>query len=43
MHVHTATGLRGVPVTFGGVTINDGSWIYADKDGILVSETELKL
>jgi RraA family protein len=30
-------GLRDVPVTFGGVTIRPGDWLYADKDGIIVS------
>ncbi len=36
-------GLRDVPVTFGGVTFRPGDWVYADKDGILVSPEELKL
>eukprot|EP00197_Chlamydomonas_leiostraca_P006244 CAMPEP_0202862970 /NCGR_PEP_ID=MMETSP1391-20130828/3806_1 /ASSEMBLY_ACC=CAM_ASM_000867 /TAXON_ID=1034604 /ORGANISM="Chlamydomonas leiostraca, Strain SAG 11-49" /LENGTH=233 /DNA_ID=CAMNT_0049542565 /DNA_START=30 /DNA_END=731 /DNA_ORIENTATION=- len=36
-------GLRDVPVTFGGVTIKPGDWVYADKDGILVSSTQLSL
>jgi RraA family protein len=36
-------GLRDVPVSFAGATIKPGDWVYADKDGILVSETELKL
>jgi len=36
-------GLRDVPVTFAGAIIKPGDWVYADKDGILVSETELKL
>ena len=36
-------GLRDVPVTFAGATIKPGDWVYADKDGILVSETQLKL
>jgi regulator of ribonuclease activity A len=36
-------GLRDVPVTFGGVTFKPGDWVYADKDGILVSPEELKL
>lgn len=29
-------GLRDVPVTFAGVTVRPGDWIYADMDGILV-------
>lgn len=36
-------GLRDVPVTFGGATFRPGDWVYADKDGILVSPEELKL
>jgi regulator of ribonuclease activity A len=30
-----------VPVTFGGVTFRPGSWLYADSDGVVVSEREL--
>lgn len=36
-------GLRDVPVSFGGVSFKPGDWVYADKDGILVSPEELKL
>ena len=36
-------GLRDVPVTVAGVTVRPGDWVYADKDGVLVSPTELKL
>lgn len=36
-------GLRDVPVHFAGVTIKPGDWVYADGDGVIVSETELKL
>jgi regulator of ribonuclease activity A len=36
-------GLRDVPVSFAGVTVKPGDWVYADGDGVLVSETELKL
>ena len=36
-------GLRNVPVAFGGVIFQPGDWVYADKDGILVSPEELKL
>ncbi|CAD7703074.1 unnamed protein product [Ostreobium quekettii] len=36
-------GLRDVPVTFGGVTFCPGQFLYADGDGILVSEEELKV
>ncbi|GLC49200.1 hypothetical protein PLESTB_000193100 [Pleodorina starrii] len=36
-------GQRDVPVTFGGVTVHPGDWVYADGDGILVSKEELTL
>ena len=35
-------GDKNVPVTFAGQTINSGDWIYADRNGIVVSRTELK-
>uniref|UniRef100_A0A061SPP2 4-hydroxy-4-methyl-2-oxoglutarate aldolase n=1 Tax=Tetraselmis sp. GSL018 TaxID=582737 RepID=A0A061SPP2_9CHLO len=34
-------GLRSVPVSFAGVTVRPGDYIYADKDGILVSAEPL--
>ena len=34
-------GRRDIPVTFGGVTIRPGDWVYADEDGILVAEQKL--
>lgn len=34
-------GQRGVPVTFLGVTVRPGEWIYADADGVLVSARPL--
>lgn len=36
-------GEAGVPVIFGGVTFTSGSWLYADGDGIVVSDSELRL
>lgn len=30
-----------VPVSFGGVTFRAGEWLYADEDGVIVSETAL--
>jgi RraA family protein len=36
-------GQRDVPVAFAGVTVKPGDWVYADGDGVIVSETELKL
>ena len=32
-----------VPLSFGGVTINPGDWIYADEDGVVVSAKQLTL
>jgi regulator of ribonuclease activity A len=34
-------GQRDLPVTFLGVTVHPGDWIYADADGVLVSSTAL--
>jgi regulator of ribonuclease activity A len=34
-------GEKGVPVTFAGVTIAPGDWVYGDGDGIIVSEHRL--
>ena len=34
---------RNFPVTFGGVTFIPGEYLYADDDGILVSENVLSL
>ena len=30
-----------VPVTFGGVTFRPGDWVYADNNGVIVSDTPL--
>lgn len=35
-------GLTNVPLTVAGVNITPGDYLYADKDGILVSPKELK-
>ena len=34
-------GQRDLPVSFGGVTINPGDYIYADNNGVLVSARKL--
>lgn len=39
--VKRGEGERDVPVTFLGVTVRPGEWIYADADGVLVSTTAL--
>ena len=36
-------GMRDVPITVAGALISPGDWIYADKDGVLVSKGELTL
>ena len=35
------TGERGVPVTFAGVTIAPGAYLYADRDGMVVAGRDL--
>jgi regulator of ribonuclease activity A len=37
------TGEREVPMQFAGVTFTPGHYLYADEDGIIVSERELEL
>ncbi|KAL6132417.1 hypothetical protein ACLB2K_064660 [Fragaria x ananassa] len=37
------TGEKQVPITIAGTRINDGEWLYADTDGILISHTELSV
>ena len=34
-------GERDLPVSFGGVTLKPGEWLYADEDGVIVSTTPL--
>jgi len=36
-------GERDVPVRFAGVSFMPGDWLYADLDGVIVSESELSL
>lgn len=35
--VKSGLGTEDVTVRFGGLTINPGDWLYADRDGIIVS------
>jgi regulator of ribonuclease activity A len=35
------TGRRSLPVMFAGVSFRDGQWLYADSDGIVVSDVAL--
>lgn len=39
--VKRGVGLRDEAVTFGGVTFRPGEWLYADRDGVLVSKQAL--
>ena len=41
--VKRGEGQRDLPVTFLGVTVKPGEWIYADDDGVLASATALTL
>jgi regulator of ribonuclease activity A len=36
-------GLRDIPITIGGAIFKPGDWVYADKDGILVSPEKLAI
>ncbi|WP_163557477.1 ribonuclease E activity regulator RraA [Halomonas sp. NO4] len=36
-------GQRDIPVTFAGVTLKPGQWLYADNNGILVADERLPL
>eukprot|EP00798_Chlamydomonas_sp_ICE-L_P006429 gene6429-3058_t len=36
-------GMRDAPLMFAGVEFQPGYFLYADRDGILVSPTELKM
>jgi regulator of ribonuclease activity A len=36
------TGHRDRPVTFAGLTFKTGQWVYADADGILLSDIQLE-
>lgn len=39
--VKSGRGQRDVPVTFAGVLIRPGDWVYADADGLLVADAKL--
>jgi len=39
--VKLGAGEREVALTFAGVTVRPGDWVYADEDGIVVSSREL--
>lgn len=39
--VKKGAGDLDIPITFGGVTFAPGQWLYADEDGVIVSDTPL--
>ena len=39
--VKKGAGEESIPINFGGVAFNPGSYLYADEDGIVVSENAL--
>lgn len=39
--IKKGAGDRNIPVTFGGVTIQPGHYLYADEDGVVISEKPL--
>jgi len=41
--IKQGAGERDVPITFGGVTLSPGQWLYADPDGVVTSATPLEL
>ncbi|MGH6938583.1 MAG: ribonuclease E activity regulator RraA, partial [Hypericibacter sp.] len=36
-------GLTGVPLSFAGLTVKPGDWVYADRDAVAASARELRL
>ncbi|MGO9264035.1 MAG: hypothetical protein ACLQBA_03965 [Candidatus Binataceae bacterium] len=36
------TGHRDCPITFAGVTTRNDQWLYADSDGMVISEAALR-
>lgn len=40
-YIPTTEGERGVHLTFGGASFDNGDYIYADTDGIIVTESPL--
>lgn len=40
--IKKGVGERGLPVTFAGVTFVPGEWLYADEDGVIVSDLALR-
>lgn len=41
--VKRGAGVRDVPLAIDGVRVQPGDWLYSDRDGVLVSRTELRL
>ena len=36
-------GSLGEDIRIGDIRISDGNWVYADKNGVIISENELEL
>ena len=36
-------GSLGEDIRIGNIRISDGNWVYADKNGVIISENELEL
>nr|XP_028956339.1 putative 4-hydroxy-4-methyl-2-oxoglutarate aldolase 3 [Malus domestica] len=41
--IKSGGGQKHVPINIGGIWIQDGQWLYADGDGILVSTSQLSI
>jgi len=36
-YIPVTTGERGIPLSFGGIDFNNGDYLYADNDGVIVT------
>lgn len=40
-YIPVTAGERGVPLSFGGIDISDGDYLYADTDGVIVAADKI--
>ena len=40
-YIPTTQGERSIPLSFGGIDINDGDYLYADTDGVIVTAEKI--
>lgn len=40
-YIPVTAGERGVPLTFGGIDVNEGDYLYADTDGVIVTPEKI--